>query len=299
MRQIIVTGASGFVGRNLCPYLAGHGWHVVPVSMRDQAWKSRLPDDAEAIIHLAGLAHDLRNTRKADEYFRINTELTAELFDVFLASRIKKFVYLSSVKAAADAVGDRKLDEDYPATPATPYGMSKRKAEEHILSKDPGTKRVYVLRPCMIHGPGNKGNLNLLYRLLSLGLPWPLAGFDNARSFLSIENFNFVLQEICSRDIAPGLYNVSDSEYLSTLEVVEIIRRAIHSRAPAWRVNKTLVRGLARIGSRLQFPFNEERLAKLTESYVVDNRKILRAVGRPLPLTAQSGLAQTIQSFAR
>ncbi len=297
--EIVVTGSSGFVGTNLCPYLVTRGWKVTCLSLRDPAWRTQISSDATAIIHLAGLAHDLRNASRPQDYVRVNTDLTAALFNHFLESSITKFVYLSSVKAVADSLGSRVLDEDHSPEPATPYGISKRRAEEYILSKDPGGKQVYVLRPCMIHGPGNKGNLNLLYRLVSLGLPWPLAAFENARSFLSVENLSFVVEQACARNISSGVYNIADSGYLSTVEVVQIMRSVLGSRAPTWRLSRPMVRTLARAGSWLRLPLNEERLAKLTESYMVDNRKILRAIERELPLSAEDGLARTIQSFAK
>ena len=102
---------------------------------------------------------------------------------------------LSSVKAAADEINGELTEEIIPK-PSTHYGKSKLLAEEYILSKVlPPGKRVYIIRPCMIHGPGNKGNLNLLYQLVRKNVPWPLASFDNKRSFCSIENLCFVIKE--------------------------------------------------------------------------------------------------------
>ena len=89
------------------------------------------------------------------------------------------------------------------------------KQKTYILSKEiPKGKRVYILRPCMIHGPGNKGNLNLLYQLVSKGLPWPLGGFQNQRSFLSVENLCFVIKELLENESIPsGVYQVADDEH--------------------------------------------------------------------------------------
>src|SRR5690606_33150615 len=178
------TGSTGFVGTNLSQYFEDNHYKVHRLSLRGH-WSS-LPD-ARGLIHLAGIAHDTGSTCESEEYYRINTHLTVRLFDDFLSSDIRDFFYFSSVKAAADSV-EGELDEEYTPKPKTPYGQSKLMAEEYILSKPlPDNKRVYIIRPCMIHGPGNQGNLNLLYKVVEKGIPWPLAAFENKRSFLSID----------------------------------------------------------------------------------------------------------------
>ncbi|MDP4679990.1 MAG: nucleoside-diphosphate-sugar epimerase, partial [Cyclobacteriaceae bacterium] len=100
--------------------------------------------------------------------------------------------------------------------------------EEYIQSQPlPQGKSYYILRPCMIHGPGNKGNLNLLYKLISNGIPYPLAAFENKRSFLSVENLCFVIRELLERDDIPsGIYNVSDDEVLSSNTLIKLIAKA-------------------------------------------------------------------------
>ena len=113
---------------------------------------------------MAGKAHDLKNVNDQSEYYIANTEFTKQVFDQFLESDAKVFITLSSVKAVADKP-ETELTEDYIPNPITHYGKSKLLAERYILNKEiPHGKRVFILRPCMIHGPGNKGNLNLLYK---------------------------------------------------------------------------------------------------------------------------------------
>src|SRR5438445_6325161 len=100
MRHLTLTGASGFIGRNLKSYLELHNYHVQPISIR---YGLPIPCfDSDVLIHLAGKAHDLKNVSRAEEYYQVNTELTKQLFDVFLASNAKKFIFISSVKAVAD-----------------------------------------------------------------------------------------------------------------------------------------------------------------------------------------------------
>ena len=128
---------------------------------------------------------------------------------------------MSSVKAVADGV-EGVLDESVIPSPVTAYGKSKLAAEEYILSqKLPKGKRVYILRPCMIHGPNNKGNLNLLYHFVKKGIPYPFGSFENKRSFVSIDNLCFVIKELIeNKNIPSGVYNISDDQALSTNELV-------------------------------------------------------------------------------
>lgn len=193
--HVLITGSTGFIGSNLVTYLKQHANVEISTIGRNERtnWDTLSAahlDGIDAIIHLAGKAHDTRNVSGEKVYFDVNYELTKKLYDLFLLSAAKKFLYVSSVKAAADKVEDVLL-ETTPVSPATPYGRSKLKAENYILAHIAHGKHFYILRPCMVHGPGNKGNLNLLYRFSQKGIPYPLASFDNKRSFLSIENFLF------------------------------------------------------------------------------------------------------------
>ena len=174
-----------------------------------------------------------------------------------------------------------------------------RKAKMPINSKQiPVGKRVYILRPCMIHGSGNKGNLNLLYQVIKKGLPWPLASFENKRSFCSVENICFVINELLEReDIPSGIYNMADDEALSTNQVIELIGESMGKRVSLWHVSKPLIKLVAKVGDLFHLPLNSERLQKLTESYVVSNAKLIQALGKELPVAAKEGLRSTLQSF--
>jgi nucleoside-diphosphate-sugar epimerase len=150
----------------------------------------------------------------------------------------------------------------------------------------------------MIHGPGNKGNLNLLYKSVSKGIPWPLGSFDNKRSYCSIDNFIFIIKELIEReDIPSGVYNVADDEALSTNDVITILAESQNKKAKIWNVPKSLIKSLTKLGDVLRLPLTTERLQKLTESYVVSNQKIKTAIGKPLPVSAKDGLLKTFNSF--
>ena len=294
--KITITGATGFVGQNLSKSLQSQNHNVQALSLRN-SWV--LDKNSDAIIHLAGKAHDTANTSAEEEYFKINKDLTIQLFDEFLNSNIKDFFYFSSVKATADTI-DGVLDENHQSNPKTPYGKSKLEAEKYLLSqKLPENKRLFIIRPCMIHGPGNKGNLNLLYKVVEKGIPWPLASFDNQRSFLSIDNLNFLVEKILSdKNIASGIYNFADDKSLSTNELIITVNKALEKKAKLWNISKNLIEKTAKVGDKLRLPLNSERLKKLTESYVVSNQKIKSALGiQNLPLSAEEGLIKTIKSF--
>ncbi len=300
--KIFITGINGFVGQNLKSYLAD-GYDIQSVSRRKNTGvltygmflEENRPYDA--IIHLAGKAHDLKDTTKDNDYYEANFELTKRLYDQFLQSDAQKFIYISSVKAVADTVVG-SLTEDVNPNPVSVYGKSKRMAEDYILANLPSTKKVYILRPCMIHGPGNKGNLNLLFSLVSKGFPWPLGAFENQRSFCSIENLCFVIRELLTQERIPsGVYNVADDETLSTNELIQLIAVSQNKKARILPISKGIITSIAKAGGFLRLPLNSERLQKLTESYVVGNAKIKLAIGKSLPVHVEEGLLKTFRSF--
>lgn len=307
--KILITGVHGFVGSNLVEYLKLeneiYGLDIVSpekagvvktFSWDDlDAWEVPAMD---AIIHLAGKAHDTKNKSAAEVYFKVNTGLTQKIFDYFLVSGASKFVFFSTAKAAADRV-EGVLTEDVVPSPVGPYGESKIKAEEYVLGKEqPTGKQVYIFRPCMIHGPGNKGNLNLLYSVVRKGIPWPLGAFENRRTFTSIENMCFAVNGVLTKDVPSGIYNMGDDEALSTNELIEEICKSLGKKAHIWRLPKGLMTGIAKVGGWLHLPLNPDRLQKLTENYVSSNAKIKAALGvERMPVDAREGLQRTLESF--
>lgn len=295
-KTLIVTGASGFVGQNLYAYL-NENFIFQPLSIRYTP-KQHLILNSNFVIHLAGKAHDLKSVSQPKDYYEANFKLTKQLYAAFLKSNAQKFIYISSVKAAADHINE-PLTEMHPPSPLTHYGKSKLLAEEYISSQPlPQGKSFYILRPCMIHGPGNKGNLNLLHKFASRGIPYPLAAFDNKRSFLSVENLCFVIKELLDSDNIPsGLYNVADDEPLSTTQLYSLISASIDKIPSLLNITPSIIFCIAKIGDKLGLPLNSERLGKLTENYVVSNTKIKHAIKKELPLGAQQGIILTAQSF--
>ena len=306
MDKILVTGASGFIGKNLIKYLQYKSFNLLPFSrnfgMDYKNLDAKYIDEksVEIIIHLAGKAHDLKNTSIEQEYFTVNTGLTIDIFDAFLKSKAKTFIYFSSVKAVKDHYSD-VLFEDTTPSPFTAYGISKFNAEKYLLSKINSTeKRIIIFRPCMIHGPGNKGNLNQLYNLVSKNIPWPLGSFNNYRSFCSIDNLCFIINEIiCRQEISSGIYNMSDDDPISTKRLIELIGISLNSKPMILFFNKNIIQFIAKLGDIINLPLNSERLNKLTESYIVSNAKLKDAIGKKFPLSTEEGLMKTFKSFRR
>ena len=335
--SILITGHTGFVGTNLIRAFQkdydlfgldirqGDPTNVPPLpTEKTCSWDlmDELPE-ADTIIHLAGKAHDTANVSAPEEYFEVNLELTRRIFDHFLQSGAATFIFFSSVKAAADNAGGEALTEDRMPDPKTPYGQSKLAAEQYIIknifnenhdafstsaatsgfSGSPYLKttgrRVYILRPCMIHGPGNKGNLNLLHKVVKRGIPWPLGAFENQRSFLSMDNLVFALRKLLDGNARPGIYQVADDEPVSTNELIRLMARSMNRKPRIWNLPAGFIRGMARAGDLLHLPLNSERLKKLTESYVVSNRRLKEALCvERMPVTATVGLLHTLSSFS-
>jgi nucleoside-diphosphate-sugar epimerase len=292
VKNIFITGSTGFVGKNIIKYFNSK------FEFYNYSKNEEININQDVVLHFAGKAHDLKNTSNVQEYYVINTELTKDVFDNFLVSVAKVFITLSSAKAAADELNIELTEAHFP-NPVTHYGKSKLLAEQYILSKEiPVGKRVYILRPCMIHGQGNKGNLNLLYKIVSKGFPWPLGAFENKRSFCSIDNLCFIIKELIENSQIPsGIYNIADEDPVSTNELISLIAGSQSEKPHIWNIPKFFIYAIAKIGDVFRLPLNTERLQKLTENYILSNKKIREAINKPLPFSAKEGLLKTINSF--
>lgn len=302
--KILMTGAYGFVGTNLCRFLVAKGHHChaldVPAAKRDEVpyasfhtWDELDAVFAggayDAIVHLAGKAHDLKKVSSPQSYFDINVGLTQKIFTA-ASGKVPRFIYFSSIKA---------LDGD------TPYAQSKRAAEAWLKEQASAT-RIVALEPAMIHGPGNKGNLNLLVQVVRKGIPWPLAAFENLRSFTSIGNICAVVEALAAvPHDATGFdayqaFPMCDDTPVSTNRLIELIAEAYGRKARLLKLPKGLMRAAASLGTVLHLPLNTERLGKLTEDSVVDNAAIKHALGwDKMPIAAEDGLRATLASFAQ
>jgi len=298
--KILMTGSTGFVGKNLTNKLDPSKYKFSILNLRDEQWPDQIHQDRnEAYIHLAGIAHDLAYKNDDHIYYKINYELTKEVYNCFLKDEhAKTFIFFSSIKALADQPR-QILTEDLPPEPKTVYGKSKLLAENYILDNLPENKTVIILRPCMIHGPENKGNLNLLLKAVSYHIPWIFGSFENKRSYCSIDNLCFIIDRILNTpSMKSGLYHIADDTSINTNKLISIIANALGKRPIQFNVPKPILLSVTKLGDRLNLPINSHVLNKITGTYEVSNSKIKQELGiKKLPLSTEEGLRKTVQHY--
>lgn len=299
--KIILFGGSGFIGNNLLNELK-RSHMALDISLRNKNWRDKLRG-ADVFINLIGKAHDHNKTATEAEFYQVNVGLAQDIFSVFIKSDAKLFIHISSLAALEEFESLKPLKEEDSCNPNSWYGKSKREAEKWLLEQRlPENKKLIILRPPMVHGPGDKGNLGLLYKLISRGIPYPLASFENKRSFISIDNFCFFIDELIKNEekLISGIYHISDDELISTNQIIDIIKKVEKKNTPDLSLPKFFVKGLAKIGDIIPIPLNSLRLKKMTSDLMVSNQKIKSALGiEKLPLSAEEGLIKTIKSFKK
>lgn len=299
---VTIFGSSGFIGKNLTESLRDE-FNVQEVSLRNPLWETEIDETADIFINLIGKAHDHKGLASDEDYYLANIEIAQKIFSVFEKSSAKMLIHISSLAAIEEYESLVPLEESAPCHPVSIYGKTKRMAEEWLLSQHlPSQKKLVIVRPPMVHGPGDRGNLDLLYKIISKGIPYPLAAFQNQRSFISINNFIFYIRQIMlgSQELETGIYHISDDEPVGTREIIEIIRKTENIKSMDLNLPKIVVKAIARIGDFIPIPLNSKKLKKLTNNLIVSNKKIniLLKINN-LPLTAKEGLELTIKSFRK
>jgi UDP-glucose 4-epimerase len=192
--RVLVTGATGFIGRALVPALQAHGFAVraatrtgtiagvESIALGDLSgpvdWMAAL-DGVDAVVHLAALAH---TDAPESTYLALNRDAAVRLADAAARAGATRFVFVSSIRAQSGPVADHVLTEADPARPTDAYGRAKLEAEQRLAELAPG---LSILRPVLVVGAGAGGNLALLERLATLPVPLPLAGVGAPRSIVS------------------------------------------------------------------------------------------------------------------
>lgn len=314
--KVLITGATGFVGSNLIAYITRMVDFQIYGMVRNQEQAKRVKlsfvDEIvttqevlenfhyDVVIHLAGKAHDVKRVANEEDYYISNELLTIHLYDAFLNyPKSRKFIFISSMSVFSSGSRNPLTENDTP-NPATPYGTSKYNAECYIRQENiPEGKKYYILRPSIIYGPRSKGNLNLLFNFIYKGYPYPLGAFKNQKTFLSVKNLCFVITKICSENITGGTYHISDNESLSTLQVINIIYDTIKKKPKILHVPKFIIKLLARIGDRYKILIDSERLNKLTQNFMVSNKKILKELAVNLPVKTNDGLKKTFKYYEK
>ncbi|PQA95873.1 epimerase [Chryseobacterium shigense] len=298
--KIAIFGGSGFVGKNLIKTLQSK-FDIQEISLRNSFWQKTIDKETDIMINLVGKAHDHKGTATEKDYYFANVELARQIVEEFKKSDASLLIHVSSIAALEELGSDKPLEEIDHCRPLSLYGKTKREAEKLLLDEDlPKNKKIIIIRPPMIHGPGDKGNLGLLYKMISKGIPYPLASFENNRSFLSIENFCYYVEEIIKKksEISSGIYHICDDESVSTKDIIEIIGEVTRKKTVNLSLPKVIVQKMAKIGDYIPFPLNTKRLKKMTSNLLVSNEKIKMSLGvEKLSVSAKDGLIKTIKSF--
>lgn len=297
--KIILFGGSGFIGENVMKKFPKNS--IVPISLRTDEWKNNLPSEAEVFINLIGKAHDHEGRASYADYYEANVELSKQIFSEFFKSKAQLLIHISSIAALEELESPYPLKEEDFNNPLSHYGKTKREAEVWLLNQHlPKEKKIIILRPPLVHGEGDKGNLGLLYKFISKGIPYPLSAFENSRSFLSMDNFIFFLKEIINNQdkLDSGIYHIADDEVLSTKKILDIIKRVENKKIIDLYIPPIVIKVLARIGDFSPFPLNTKRLKKMTSNLEVSNQKIKSVLEiKKLPISAEKGIEITIKSF--
>lgn len=297
--KVLLLGASGFIGKNLTIYLAKN-YLTKQISLRDTDWEEQV-FGGDVIINLVGKAHDHEGKATESDYYYANLELAIKAFQAFKDSSAKLFIHISSLAALEEFESKEPLTEEAFCHPNSWYGKSKRAAEEWLLAQEiPTDKCLIILRPPMVHGPGDRGNLKLLFKFVEKGIPYPLVKFKNERSFIGIENFCFFVDQVMQKfhSMQNGIFHIADDEPLSTSDIIEVIKEVTNRNVPNIGIPKSLIILIAKIGDIIPLPLNSKRLKKMTGTLVVSNKKIKEQLRvEKLPLATKEGMMKTIESF--
>lgn len=324
-QRVLVTGATGFVGRHLCealvskgyivrgtcrvsppvgdPRLGGVEWCAIGDIGPDTNWGNAL-HRVDHVVHLAGLAHriDSEEEALAGAFDRVNSKGTRRLAEAFRAEGTKgRLVFISSVKVVASKAAEI-LTEERRCAPDSPYGSSKLAAEEalnHELESAAGD--WCVLRPCLIYGPGNLGNMARLLRLMKTGLPLPLGAINNKRSFLYVGNLVDLIE--CSLNhprASRQTFLVSDGEIVSTPQLLRLLSRQAQAPCHLWKCPLWMLWGGAKVGDLLRVlvgrsvGWDSYAVERLTGSLAVDPHHLASQLEWTPPWIMEDGIRLTL-----
>lgn len=306
---VLVTGATGFVGRSLLRRLLAEGRAVraavrqpaaLPGEVEQVAVGEIGPDTdwanvvagAEAVVHLAARVHIAGEDATGDRalYQRTNTEGSAALARAARRAGIRRFVFVSSTTVYGDRGHGASFDESSPPAPRSFYAASKLDAERCIAEvlRESGTELV-ILRPPLVYGPGAKGNFARVVRLVQRGLPLPLAWVRNRRSLVFVENLVDAIVTCLDHPAAAGwTFDVTDGQDVSTPELIARIARASGRPPRLFACPPALLRAVARLSGR------GDEASRILDDMAVDSSRIRRELGWVAPFTLDEGMAQSV-----
>lgn len=298
--RALVTGVTGFIGQVLCRRLQASGRPVRALvrSPQNGVWddavacelgREPLPNGAvdgiDTIFHLAGVAH---TWGASDNLYRqVNVDGTRALLDATIEAGVKRFVFFSSVKAVADPPPDKCVDENWTGPPSDAYGRSKREAEELVLAaaREHGFHAV-VLRPTLVYGPGVKGNLARIIRLVASGRSLPLPDTGNRRSMVHVDDLVELAMIAAVSPAASGqCYIAADEGHHSTRELYVGLCTALDKSVPDWQLPAGVLRFVGRLGDLAStilhrpLPINSDMISRLLNSACYSGRRAMQELG--------------------
>ena len=278
MKKVFITGATGFVGEHLKNHLTGRGYEVFAPTRNDlgdpfsvEAWRKALEKaECETVVHLIAKTHaaDAGDPSALSSYRLINVDITKALLEASKDLGVKKFIYLSSIKAVGEETPiDEPFTEESPCRPEDCYGISKREAEELVLEYS-RTINTIILRPPLIYGPGVKGNFFKLMKAVKKGIPLPFASVRNARSLLFVGNLSDAIERAFQTYLTGGeIFHITDKEAPSTPELIKQMASAFHLKARLVPFSPFLLETIASAAGK------GKSIKKLTRSLVVSSKK--------------------------
>jgi nucleoside-diphosphate-sugar epimerase len=315
MMRVLVTGATGFVGRHVCPAIIGAGhevsaavrrpdhpnispgasYHVVPDIGPETEWGKAL-SGIDAVVHLAARVHIINEDLPDPlfEYCRVNTDGTASLAKAAAGAGVRRFVFLSTVKVMGERTTARPFVETDTPKPEDAYGLSKWAAEKALMeAAGQGRLEPVILRPPLIYGPGVGGNFLSLLELCQKASPLPLMTVNNLRSFLYVGNLVDAILRCLRPDnkAARQTYFVRDGEDLSTPALIRHVARALGRPALLFPAPKSLIRLAGLMTGK------SKAVRRVVDSLQIDDEKIRRQLGWKPPWDVVQGLKETAVWF--
>ncbi|WP_299491565.1 NAD-dependent epimerase/dehydratase family protein [Acaryochloris sp. IP29b_bin.137] len=311
--NILITGANGFVGSALCQAtwpantlvlaavrsedaISACPSHVKPLvihSLFDLVQRTDILSQIDCVIHLAARVHQKTETfaDSLPAFLELNTFATAELAKAAVKAKVKRFIYLSSIKVfGSTSTEQHSFNELDPLTPDDPYGYSKQQAERLLsVIADNTDLEVVILRPPLVYGPGVKANFLQLLKAVQAGIPLPLAQVNNCRSLLFVGNLiDAILTCVTHPSAANQIFIVSDGEDISTSDLLNRTGLALNRPTPLFPLPLSWLKVLGYCTGRTS------QVDRLLSSFSTDSGKIRKMLDWQPPFTLEQGLLATV-----
>jgi nucleoside-diphosphate-sugar epimerase len=308
-KSLLVTGANGFIGQHLLKSL--YKEYDIDILVRSSSQYDSLKglyhkayfwDQLEqvdkrydAVVHLAGLAHDTKSVHDGGRYQEINVSLSQKITDLTIDTHSSLFIYLSSIKAMGEVKSTDALNERQPCKPDSPYGVSKLAVENYLENIKNEDFRYIALRPSLIYGEGYKGNLSKLVDFVDKGSTYPFGQIQNNRTLLYVGNLCEIIKALIEKPIPNGVYHAADDDSHSTGDLIRQIAKARHKTVRFIPIPRGLVILGIKVLSLLS-PKLRNTFSKLLGTLLIDNAKIKSALGwAKMPFETTDSLKNTFK----